>query len=256
MVPSGLGGKSATGVGAVVNKGATKDASTRLEASAAAAVVAARLCTLTAAFPQCRASGAEAPHPARCFPVPQHFFLGSCRGTRALSCMVVLDDSFQGRPRRLSAGDGAWCSNLLALERRALRGALAWLTSMWGASGLASQLWLSKLKEELLSLGVISLVLAFIKTRLAHICVPLPHPGGPASEASVKNFERVAGRLLASLAEVVPDPTDISPPSYQPEENQLDTAAKCPEGKQLLFTKDLITAAHYMLFYLAIVQAS
>ncbi|KAL6764412.1 Mlo family-domain-containing protein [Haematococcus lacustris] len=133
-------------------------------------------------------------------------------------------------------------------------GALAWLTSMWGASGLASQLWLSKLKEELLSLGVISLVLAFIKTRLAHICVPLPHPGGPASEASVKNFERVAGRLLASLAEVVPDPTDISPPSYQPEENQLDTAAKCPEGKQLLFTKDLITAAHYMLFYLAIVQ--
>ncbi|KAJ9516823.1 hypothetical protein QJQ45_027238 [Haematococcus lacustris] len=122
-------------------------------------------------------------------------------------------------------------------------GFLSWLSHRFGGSGLASKLWLSKLKEELLSLGVISLLLEYIKPWLLTVCTS--NTIQTASEDSTKAGRHLlapdwqgAMRVLLAAA-----PTDkASSQDFQ-----------CPPGKQALFSKYLIIAAHYLLFWLAIV---
>ncbi|GFR49878.1 hypothetical protein Agub_g11982, partial [Astrephomene gubernaculifera] len=88
--------------------------------------------------------------------------------------------------------------------------------------------WLSRVKEELLALGVVTLVLLFIEPPLQQICM---------KDGSVH---------IEYTDEFVPPPPPPPPVAYG--------TYVCPYGTRQVFSKQVIHAAHYLLFYLAIVH--
>ncbi|KAG2499750.1 hypothetical protein HYH03_002682 [Edaphochlamys debaryana] len=89
--------------------------------------------------------------------------------------------------------------------------------------------WLTRVKEELLALGVVSLVLLFIEPSLQQICIPLSSAEPTYPEG----------------APAPPPP----PPVVVPYGTYL-----CNVYSRQVFTRSVIHAAHYLLFYLAIVH--
>ncbi|KAG2449216.1 hypothetical protein HYH02_005963 [Chlamydomonas schloesseri] len=92
--------------------------------------------------------------------------------------------------------------------------------------------WLARVKEELLALGVVSLVLLFVEPTLQQICMPV---GGSSSED--------------------PNAPSLAPPAAPATEVQVPYGTYlCPVGSRQVFARTVIHAAHYLLFYLAIVH--
>ncbi|KAG2436267.1 hypothetical protein HXX76_006578 [Chlamydomonas incerta] len=92
--------------------------------------------------------------------------------------------------------------------------------------------WLARVKEELLALGVVSLVLLFVEPTLQQICIRQGSSGtdGNAPPSS-------APPAAPAIEVTVPYGTYL-----------------CPTGSRQVFARTVIHAAHYLLFYLAIVH--
>ncbi|GIL70462.1 hypothetical protein Vretifemale_1204 [Volvox reticuliferus] len=131
---------------------------------------------------------------------------------------------------------------------------ITFLNNFYGPD--AKKIWLTRLKEEVLDVGVISLALVFVQPYIANICVSSSHDAYPSPSPP------------AASGSPSPAPPDL--PAESPSRRLLEfisaapvaarraltgaSANPCPPGKRHLFPADSISTAHYLLFFVALVH--
>ncbi|KAG2484206.1 hypothetical protein HYH03_016941 [Edaphochlamys debaryana] len=119
-------------------------------------------------------------------------------------------------------------------------------------------IWLRRLKEEVLDVGVISLILVFVQPYIANICVDssassaYPEPPSPSSAPLAPPARRL---LMLPLTMQLPAPEHDNFLSRVSRRLLAGGSANpCPAGQRHLFPTESIAAAHYLLFFVALVH--
>ncbi|GIL47273.1 hypothetical protein Vafri_4146 [Volvox africanus] len=131
---------------------------------------------------------------------------------------------------------------------------ITFLNNFYGPD--AKKIWLTRLKEEVLDVGVISLALVFVQPYIANICVSSSHDEYPSPPPPA--------------APVLPPSAPPDLPSESPGRRLIEiisaapiaarralagaSADPCPPGKRHLFPANSISTAHYLLFFVALVH--
>ncbi|GLI58818.1 hypothetical protein VaNZ11_000581, partial [Volvox africanus] len=131
---------------------------------------------------------------------------------------------------------------------------ITFLNNFYGPD--AKKIWLTRLKEEVLDVGVISLALVFVQPYIANICVSSsqdeypspPPPGAPVlpSSAPPDLPSESPGRRLIEILSAAPIAARRALAGA--------SADPCPPGKRHLFPANSISTAHYLLFFVALVH--